>query len=182
MTDLNVVEEWRPVEGWPYEVSSLGRVRRASPGARILISHPTRESKKNGYPHITLCGGSKKNQLTMGVHTLVALAFHGPRPPLHVVAHSDGDVFNARATNLRWATQSENEADKISHGTRLIGERIPSSILTWNEVNDLRFLFYSHFNGRNRNRGFIGNLSSQYGISYEGIRRIVRFRLWVGAA
>jgi DNA-binding transcriptional regulator YiaG len=53
------------------------------------------------------------------VHRLVCEAFHGIRPSLeHEVAHSDNNTTNNQASNLRWATKEENEADKTLSGRR----------------------------------------------------------------
>jgi len=123
---LTANEEWRPVVGWEmaYEVSSLGRVRRISGKdcrnrtwqGRILKPR----INKSGRPMVCL---SYKTSKTALVHTLVCEAFHGPRPDGYETAHNDGDPSNNSAQNLRWATRSENEADKIKHGTIPVGER-----------------------------------------------------------
>ena len=113
-------EIWKPVQGYEgiYDVSSLGRIRRA------LDSKPTTRSgpgfilkhvlNGHGYPNITLCRDGK--QRSFGVHQLVCRAFHGP-PPFEgaEVAHGDGDKRNPRESNLRWATHAENGADARWH-------------------------------------------------------------------
>lgn len=50
------------------------------------------------------------------------------------VAHSCGNRQCVSPFHLRWATHEENEADKIKHGTRCIGERSPSCRLNETEV------------------------------------------------
>jgi hypothetical protein len=56
---------------------------------------------------------------TAHLHRLVCEAYHGPAPsPIHHAAHWDGDKENNSASNLRWATPQENEADKVRHGRR----------------------------------------------------------------
>ncbi len=50
-------------------------------------------------------------------HCVVCETFHGERPQGSQAAHRNGIKTDNRADNLRWATQAENEADKILHGT-----------------------------------------------------------------
>lgn len=118
-------EAWKPVVGFEefYEVSSLGRVRRArhaqyrhgsSPGR-----HLKREIPKNGYPTVHLCANYRKK--TARVHRLVCEAFHGPSLGREV-RHKDGVRTNAKASNLRWGTSSENREDARRHGTLAVGE------------------------------------------------------------
>jgi hypothetical protein len=71
----------------------------------------------NGYLRLGLRheDGTREN---IAVHRMVCEAFHGPAPTLtHHAAHWDGNRKNNIPNNLRWATCSENHADKIRHGT-----------------------------------------------------------------
>ena len=123
-----MTEEWRPVVGFPhYAVSSLGRIRRVLPDAYGRGSDqcltPVRHN--GGYYQISLhnCG----RQSVRLMHRLVCEAFHGPAPSKdHHAAHNDGCRTNNRADNLRWATASENNRDKIAHGTIVRGDAHPS--------------------------------------------------------
>lgn len=124
-------EEWRVVSRNPnYEVSSLGRVRRltayrSTRVGRLLSQRPN----KDGYPCVGLSLKSKIS--STAVHSLVCEAFHGPKPsPSHECAHADGVRTNCRASNLRWATSRENNADRVLHGTNPIGARNPRAKLT----------------------------------------------------
>jgi hypothetical protein len=115
------VEEWRPIPGYAgYEVSSLGRVLshqkwRGTEGPRLLAP----QVGHFGYPYVQLCGvsGAPRNRRMRSVHTLVALAFLGPRPAGQEVRHLDGDPANCGVSNLAYGTKRENEADKRRHGT-----------------------------------------------------------------
>ncbi len=54
----------------------------------------------------------------MTVHTLVLMAFAGPRPADGMVTrHLNGDKLDNRAANLAWGTVQENIHDKFAHGT-----------------------------------------------------------------
>lgn len=111
------IEEWRPVVGFPdYFVSDHGRVRsthvwRGRHGA-ILNGCLDR----TGYRQVCLrpAGGGKKS---VRVHVLVAQAFLGPRPAGHETRHLDGDKLNNQLKNLAYGTCSENNLDKVRHGT-----------------------------------------------------------------
>lgn len=112
--------EWRPSPDFPnYLVSSEGQVRRilrdkhrrCGDLGRIL-----RPSVADGYLHVILMRDRQRN--TALVNRLVAHAFLGvPPSPEHQAAHWDGNRQNNRASNLRWASPLENQADKLRHRT-----------------------------------------------------------------
>lgn len=108
---------WLAVPGYPnYEVSSVGEVRNAKTG-RLKKQRPD----SAGRPTVTL---SKGNYVCPKmVHRLVAEAFLGPMPEGLETCHNDGRSSNNRASNLRYDTKLNNEADKLLHGTRNSGER-----------------------------------------------------------
>lgn len=90
-----------------------------------------------GYAQVRHDGGPKL------VHRLACQAIHGTAPTrAHVVAHSCGmgakGCCNPR--HLRWATRSENEADRVLHGTSNRGERQGQSKLTRAQVLQIRAL------------------------------------------
>jgi len=117
-------ETWLPIPGFEgsYEVSDYGGVRsldrtiQRSDGlivrleGRMLAIHI-----HNGYPTIRLAHGNRR--LTFGVHRLVLLAFVGPSPDGMEACHNDGDRSNNVLSNLRWDSRSENNKDRIRHGT-----------------------------------------------------------------
>lgn len=52
------------------------------------------------------------------MHTLVALAFLGPRPEGKPhIRHLDGNARNNHVSNLAYGTAAENVADSLQHGT-----------------------------------------------------------------
>ena len=114
------MEQWRPIPGHPsYEVSSEGRVRsvdrwveqvsrwdgsiyRRFLRGRILKQAPNR----GGY----LCMVPSPVRGGIMVHTLVALAFLGPRPDGLQIIHKDETKTNNAACNLKYGTKGENMA------------------------------------------------------------------------
>lgn len=72
-------------------------------------------------------------------HRIVCEAVNGPSPsPMHQAAHSCGNKLCCNPRHIRWATQSENEADKIGHGTHVKGERNPMAKLDTGKVAKIR--------------------------------------------
>lgn len=131
-------EVWKAIPGYEglYEVSGRGRVRSLD---RTLIDKNNRKMLcrgqilspfvVQGYLHIGLYAeGSKKNY---SVHILVMLAFKGRPPKGKEVAHRDGIKVYNYLTNLRYATRSENQQDRMKHGTS-------NAKLTKEEVIEIR--------------------------------------------
>lgn len=110
-------ETWIPIDNWPYEVSSLGRVRNMRTGRLLkLVPH------KSGYLNAQLWNQGKYR--TFLVHRLVATAFFGEAPTdKHEAAHGDSDMHNNRASNLRWALHTEIMRDRDRHGRTARGHR-----------------------------------------------------------
>lgn len=90
----------------------------------------------HGYGRINV-GGRKLAY----VHRMACEAIHGPPPsPKHDAAHSCGRGGQkcVNPKHLRWATETENMADTIQHGTRPYGEKCGSSKLTEANVLGIR--------------------------------------------
>lgn len=106
---------WRVIPGWEwYEASDDGQVRSLDrPGrpGRVLVQSPT----SNGYLGVQLSGNGRRR--SMRTHWLVMLAFVGPRPDGWDTRHLNGIKTDNRLANLRYGTKSENEFDKVTHGT-----------------------------------------------------------------
>lgn len=122
-----VAEEWRPVVGFEglYEVSNHGRLRSV---ARTITRHNGRtqpipqrilklKPNPQGYWRIGLTKELADRQVFHFVHRLVLEAFIGPCPDGMQCRHLDGNPGNNFVTNLRWGTSSENNLDKVGHGT-----------------------------------------------------------------
>jgi hypothetical protein len=132
-------EEWRPVEGWPYEVSDHGRVRRVAGGrgavnGRILAVH----REQNGYLRVHLYDAPRPHRRAW-IHRLVCEAFNGPPPFSGArVRHLDGTRDNNSPDNLCWGTYAEDAADRMRHGTVPRGERHCCAVLTDADVAAIR--------------------------------------------
>jgi len=116
-------ETWKRLPEWPYDVSTLGRVRRLETG-RILKQF----KNESGYLIITLCRNGKRK--TFQVHRLVADVFIANPSNLPIVMHVDNNPSNNNADNLRWGTHINNQHDRIKvDGIMGSGALLPSQIL-----------------------------------------------------
>lgn len=116
MCDVTPAEEWRPVVGYEgrYEVSNTGLVRSLL-GRAPRILRPGLDSRGDGYQIVALHRNHR--QTTCKVHVLVARAFIGERPNGHEIRHLDGRSQHNCSANIAYGTHSQNEQDKLRHGT-----------------------------------------------------------------
>lgn len=134
-----LVETWKLVpENNNYEVSDLGRVRRATPSSRnpagMLLSA---DKSRKGYLSVTIWDGRKYSRRL--VHRLVASAFISNPEGKETVNHIDGMKTNNRVSNLEWATRAENDAHARATGlSDSKGENHPCSVLTNEDVLHIR--------------------------------------------
>ena len=101
--DISKDEIWQPVYplGYPYFVSSHGRVRNRETGK---ILKPTKQS--GGYWYVSLYGNGKR--IGVAVHRLVARSFVLGYADGLTVNHIDGVKSNNIPENLEWVTTAEN--------------------------------------------------------------------------
>lgn len=74
-------------------------------------------------------------------HRVMCERVHGPSPSdIHEVAHTCGKGRSGcvNAAHLRWATPSENQSDRIDHGTHSRGDRNAMAKLTEDDVIAIR--------------------------------------------
>lgn len=160
---LNDTEEWRDIPGYEgvYQASDMGRVR------RILKRGPAKKClkpghNKKGYPHVSLCRGGVVR--CFDVHTLVLMAFAGPRPDGMEACHRYGHPADNRLSNLRWGTHAANVMDariSMAKSGRTFG-RPPT--LAWSAVKAIR---------ASSDSGVV--LATQYGVS-QGLISNIRTR------
>ncbi|RPH38333.1 hypothetical protein EHM92_00180 [bacterium] len=109
-------EAWKNVEGWPYEVSNYGRVRRTIPVKGTKAGDIIRGGSSGKYPNVILClNGVHK---TIQRHLLVARAFLGPCPEGKECHHKDHNPQNPSESNLEYVTSSQNKQKAVEHGYR----------------------------------------------------------------
>ena len=181
MTDLRKLphgrecaERWRPVRDWEglYEVSDLGNVRSVArwvscrEGKRLSEGRILQPGKSLGkYWKVELSDGSR--HASVHIHRLVAIAFV-MGVGAHV-RHLDGNGFNNCVDNLAWGSPAENEADKLRHGRRPIGEKHHNSRITEQHVRTIRSLHERGFTQLaiaahlGLNRGVVGTVVRREG-------------------
>lgn len=174
---LSATEEWRQVPGFEgyYEVSSLGRVK--SVGRVVMMGNGVRKTIKEliltptpaaCYLAVALWRDNKIK--TCKIHTLVALAFIGPRPGGMEVAHWNGDGRDNRVNNLRYATPAQNTLDKLRHDTIARGENVGGARLTPEIVRAIRQRVSA---GELQYR-----LAEEFGVSKQTVNLLVNGKTW----
>ncbi len=174
-------EQWEAVPGreGQYEVSDRGRVRsldkiiydRGRAGCFRARHHagrilkPTNGGTRGGHLKVALGRRSRE-----WVHRLVWIAFRGKPPPGLHVCHEDNDATNNWLSNLRLDTPTGNAADRRRHGTHQQGEDHPGSILTEDDVREIRFLSDSGVSRK--------EVGAFFGVHGNTITNIVKGRTW----
>ena len=132
------MEQWNQVffdgSPWPYEVSSLGRVRNIRT-RRVLRAAPNTQ----GYLAVSLYNGRGRKK-TLTVHRLVARAFHGEPLAPHLHAHHvNGNKLDNRARNIAWVTPRQNSQAAVMDGLIAAkGEANNRAKLTAGDVRTIR--------------------------------------------
>lgn len=162
-----------------YKVNSDGEVfscLKKGPDRKFVPSNEWRKLTPaldgHGYEILSLCVGSTKKTFT--VHKIVMLAFRGKRPAdKHCIAHGDGNKRNNKLENLRYATFTENNQDKLLHGTHLEGEAHHRSKLDNQKVARIRKL---HEDGVNQKE-----ISRMINVSHSAVNCVVNRKTWKNA-
>lgn len=178
------VEIWKPIPEWEgvYEASNEGRIRSLDKTITAVSRWGTPQvyfragkvlkpkADKDGYLgcHLVHAGRNKHYK----VHQLVCMAFHGPAPAGHVVAHGDGTRTNNASENLRWATTQENHRDRWKHGTEPVGAKHPRARVTPQMAKAIT--------KRWRHGETQAAIGADIGISQTTIGKIVNGQHWTG--
>jgi hypothetical protein len=134
---MNDTEIWKDIPGYEgyYQISTCGHVRSldryqtfANNQVRKYRSQPIK-SRQNKHGQVMIDLRKLKVKNTHLVHRLVLLTFVGDCPDGMEGCHNDGNKLNNRLSNLRWDTHSNNELDKVIHGTKLKGSAVGNSKL-----------------------------------------------------
>lgn len=112
-----MTEEWLAVEGWPYEVSNMGRVKRSKP-ARGTRRGRILKPATNTHGYLRVCLYLNGVCKTASIHRLVTEAFIGPCPDGRETNHKSGEKADNRLSNLEYVTRSENLIHAYRNGLR----------------------------------------------------------------
>lgn len=169
------VSTWREITGWPgYRVNVAGEVQSArtqgrAAGVGRVWKTLKRSVKDNGYPYVQLSINSRRQNRY--VHDLVLRAFVGNPRPGQEACHNDGCRANCCLDNLRWGTNSENQADRVKHGTSNRGERHGNARLQKIKVEMIRFLV-------NDQKFPPKDVASLLTVSVQHVRAVAKGRRW----
>lgn len=158
--------EWRRIDGFDYEVSDDGLVRRC--GSLKFLSPSFSYSSNGKYKRVTLVDDAGKQHKKL-IHRLMLAAFVGPSEGRDG-CHRDGDSENNALSNLRWDTRKGNLADRHIHGTSFVGERNPRSKLSEKDVIAIK---------KRLGEGEAGiKIASDFGVSNGLVGHIKHGRAW----
>lgn len=164
-------EQWQDIPGYEgvYAVSNFGRVKRY-PGYQAKTERLLKPRIKNsGYLFVTLTTNNRKRNFY--IHSLVARAFIGERPPRMDVNHKDGIKTNNCADNLEFVSRTEN----MSHARQLglhdnRGERQWKAKLTEEDVLGIR---YAH-----DKCGLLEELPDIFGVDRRTVLDVLEYKTW----
>lgn len=113
------------------------RTRGCAPPRRLSA-----KIERDGYMRVALSVDGKKRHFR--VNRIVAQVYNGDPPTSkHVARHLNGNRLDNRAANVAWATQAENKADEVRHGTKLVGEKWPHATITERQALQIKSLIAS---------------------------------------
>ncbi|AHC56576.1 hypothetical protein JJJA_0060 [Achromobacter phage JWDelta] len=170
-------EVWTSVVGFTgYEVSDLGNVRttRSKNGKGTCEPRPLLPRAIVGkiYHRVTLTDASG-NRVDRKVHLLVLEAFRGPRPaPEMDGCHRDGNAHHNELSNLYWGTKRENAQDRVDHGTQVRGDTHPLSVLTEQQVMEIKQALPTWKRGMGR------TFAKRFGVCESAITSVKLGRTW----
>jgi hypothetical protein len=120
--------KWRSTGVGEYEVSNTGVVRR-----KVL-----KQYLKRGYYQVSLSLGKRGVRKYVAVHTLVAEAFIGQRPPNTTVNHKDLVKTNNDSRNLEYLSIQDNLTHAQHNGHWPLGEKNGRAKLSQAIVSEIR--------------------------------------------
>lgn len=118
------MEEWRSIPGWQgyYEVSSLGRVRRTTPGKSTRVGFVLKSfADKRGYKTVQL--SRDDNHHTLKLARLIASAFLPNFDESLQVDHINGQPSDNRLCNLRLVTLEQNAKNRRINRNSALGTK-----------------------------------------------------------
>jgi hypothetical protein len=142
------------------EKGKRGRQVRMTEQWRLLA--PTRRA--SGYYQVAIHGKMHR------VNRLIALTFLSNPAEYPEVHHINGDRSDNRGENLRWGDQKQNAADRVVHGTAVLGSKSPNSKLTEDAAIEIRDL---------RTQGMTYQaIARRFGVSKKLILLVTQNKIW----
>lgn len=120
--------------------------------------------RNGGYGHMRVNGEY------IGAHRVMCRMVNGdPAGDVDHAAHSCGNSGCVNPHHLRWSTRSDNEADKIIHGTSNAGQNHGLSKLTGDDVIKIRLL-----NGKLKQK----EIAKMFGVKPPTVSAILSGKTW----
>lgn len=114
------------------------------------------------------------------VHRLVLETFVGKCPKGFQCRHLDGNRLNNNLSNLKWGTRSENQKDRVKHGTHNRGTRHGLSKLNENKVRKIRAMAKENKNVRKGEAGKgYKKIAKKFNVSSSTVGNVVRGTTWL---
>jgi len=174
MPEATINETWKPIKGYEkrYSVSNRGRVRSDAVSQYVRTGYILKGFINwLGYHFVTLHNDHRKKN-HFSVHSLVAAAFIGPRPPGKEINHINNNRSDNHASNLEYVTHKENIRHAMEFGTfNNTGSNSSVTHLTEAKVIAMR----KRYTTGKYAKAF---LARQYGISATTACRIINRRTW----
>lgn len=157
------MEKWKDVPEYDglYEVSNFGQIRNKITGK---IKKATID-KIDGRPYVLLWKENKYKLRRVG--RIVLRAFCGEPTVGMECCHNDGNPQNNHLNNLRWDTASNNQRDRVKHGTSNRGEQCAASKLTEKQILEIR-----------KDNRLQKEIAKDYGVQQNTISRIKSRKRW----
>ena len=149
----------------------MGRLRSSLKGVNKRLIKG--EFDKDGYIRVAMWKDGRPHKIHL--HRLVALHFvEGRTPERDIACHRNGKNTENHAGNLKWATQAENIADKIEHGTHQIGSKHPRATMDEATAAEIKRLFREI----PKYKGKVRDIAALTGVSYQAVSGIVHKGAW----
>ena len=166
-------ELWKEIPNFSrYHCSNTGKLKtfswKGGKETRILKPHPNHK----GYLMTMLKRDDGKSK-TVTVHRMVATTWLENLENKPEINHKNGIKTDNMVDNLEWCTQEENRAHAIENDLQYVlkGEEIGNSILTKEQVIEIREKFVPRIYGRDK-------LAQEYGVKPCTIKDVILRRSW----
>lgn len=165
------MKKYYPIPGWEcYGISKSAEIiRLIANGRGAVANHVLKQHihKTRGYLMVRL---NNKQAKTFDVHKLMGLTFLGMPKEGYQVCHNNGIRTDCSLKNLRIDTASNNQKDRVLHGTTNRGSSHSSSKYTELLIKEIKIKL--------KNGAKPALLSKEYEISQNYIRNIKNGYKW----
>lgn len=178
------MDDLLPVAGFDgYWLSVDGRLFSTRRG---VLKEMKATPNRDGYLQVNLFKGGPRKAYTRGIHVLMCVTFHGPKPAGQVARHLDGNQLNNHKDNVAWGTHQDNSDDRERHGRVPRGAAHPATtgqqklargvghghtFLTEDDIRGMRQM-------RDAERVSFAELGRRFSIDRSAARRICERKTW----